>query len=190
MSKLQKLTINLFGEGQALFHVTLTTEQQKTLQKIAEGLQMSITQALLDPFFYHRLNNNRIKSVEGLKPQVLYSGLLNTSKNQIEIWFGGRKVLKVKMHDLLDEMVLFPLYNIIMRTNRHTEMKGIFIEQREIGLIAKYELYKADFKIEALQFEIANSDDQQLLTGLVYEDVRLTANKKETLINYQTSYEQ
>jgi hypothetical protein len=51
---------------------------------------------LLDLTFYEELNVPGIRSIADL-PGTSIKGLLNTSKNQVEIWLNGKKIIKIKL---------------------------------------------------------------------------------------------
>src|SRR5690606_14201584 len=141
------------GDGLNLYHINLSIGDRERFANIAGRLNITVAQALLDPFFYHKLGDKKISSFENLDPTTIYQGLLDTPKNQIEIWYDGRKMVKTKMRELYDEMLLFPLYNVL-RVNAAQDRSGIFILQREVGLINKYEHYLPGFSVEKLTFKI------------------------------------
>ena len=81
-----KLKINLFGETWKLKQILIKEDQELRWLKIAERLRKPIHEAIIDPFFYHYLNNKKIKSMEDIEGFQI-EGLLNNVKNQIEIWY-------------------------------------------------------------------------------------------------------
>ena len=184
---LQKLKINLFGEVLTIKRVVLNPIEQKYYELIAARIKLPLHQALLDPFFYYHLKLNSVDSLDKL-PCEKVSGLINTPKNQIEIWLDGKKILKLKLDELNQDQYLFPLYNT-KTTFVTNDKEGIYIEQKEIGFIGSYEFKIEDFKLENLQFGLLLLNDQLLLQSIGYHNSKAIFKKKETLITYQNSYE-
>ncbi len=185
---MQKLKINLFGELFTLKRVVLNQMEQDYYELIAARLKQPLHQALLDPFFYHHLKLNSVDSLEKL-PCENFNGLMNTPKNQIEIWLDGKKRNKIKLDELNQEQYLFPLYNSYKSIIENTHKGGIYIEQKEIGFIGSYEFKIESFNLENLQFEVIELNSQLLLQNITYTNCKTIFKKKETLITYQNSYE-
>lgn len=184
---MQKLKINLFGELWTLKKVALNSMEHEYYELIAARLKQPLHKALLDPFFYHHLKLNAVDSLEKL-PCENFNGLMNTPKNQIEIWLDGKKTNKLKLDELNQEQYLFPLYNtkIVLGSNQNTP--GIYIEQKEIGFIGSYEFKIEKFYLENLQFDFLEINNQLLLQNITYANCKTIFKKKETLITYQNSY--
>lgn len=87
---MQNLRSKLFGELYTIKRVVLNPMEQEYFEQIASRLNLPLHQAVLDPFFYYHLKLNAIPSLDKL-PGEMISGLLNTNKNQIEIWLDGKK---------------------------------------------------------------------------------------------------
>ena len=92
---MEKLRINVFGELFTLKRVVLNQMEQDYYELIAARLKQPLHLAVLDPFFYYHLKLNSIPSLDKL-PCENFNGLMNTPKNQIEIWLDGKKILKLK----------------------------------------------------------------------------------------------
>ena len=183
----QNLSIKLLGEAFFIKRLRLNTLEQEYYNLIATRLKLSLHQAILDPFFYYHLKLNSVDSLEKL-PCEKVSGLMNTNKNQIEIWLEGKKIHKLKLDELNQDQYLFPLYNT-KTTFVTNDKEGIYIEQKEIGFIGSYEFKIEDFKLENLQFGLLLLNDQLLLQSIDYHNSKAIFKKKETLITYQNSYE-
>lgn len=116
-------------------------------------------------------------------------GLLNSPKNQIEIWFKNKKVQKLTMSTFNNEYLLFPLYKseTIEITSKLEE--GIYVEQKEFGFISSYEFILQDeFNIENLCFHLINFDNKQILNKFTYANQKPIEIKKEPLIVYQNGF--
>ena len=161
--------------------------EQEYYELIAARIKKPLHLAVLDPFFYFHLQLNAVDCLDKL-PCEKVSGLINTPKNQIEIWLEGKKIHKLKLDELNQDQYLFPLYNT-KTTIVTNDTEGIYIEQKEIGFIGSYEFKIEDFKLENLQFGLLLLNDQLLLQSIDYHNSKAIFKKKETLITYQNSYE-
>lgn len=184
---MQTLKINLFGEQWTLKKVILNTIEKEYFDNIASRLKLPLHKALLDPFFYHHLKLALIPSLDKL-PCEKISGLLNSNKNQIEIWLDGKKIRKLKFEELNQEQYLFPLYNTSKSIIQNTHKSGIYIEQKEIGFIGSYVFKIENFILEDLQFILIDLNNKLLLQNVTYPNCNTIFKKKETLINYQNSF--
>lgn len=182
-----KLKINLFGENRVLKRVLLSEEEIFFYTKIADKMDQPLKQALVDPFFYHLLKNPQINSLEDLNCEH-WEGLINNPKNQIEIWFQNKKVQKFKIDALLEELLLFPLFQTSKTPSIDVAKSGIYIEQKEVGLINSFEVMLEKFNLDQLLFEISNFQNINHLSGLKYDGLSLSKKKKDTLITYQNSF--
>jgi hypothetical protein len=183
-----KLKINIFGELWSFKKFDFSKEELELYTAICHKLKMPIHKAVLDPFFYHFLGNNSISNYEDLKGMTL-KGLLNSPKNQIEIWFKNKKVQKLTMSTFNNEYLLFPLYKseTIEITSKLEE--GIYVEQKEFGFISSYEFILEDeFNIENLCFHLINFDNKQILNRFTYTNKKPIGIKKEPLISYQNGF--
>lgn len=122
-------------------------------------------------------------------PCIEIEGLVNNSKNQIEIWYQGKKVQKLKINDLNNDFLLFPLYNVSTLKIDNNLTPGIYLEQKEIGLFGSYYINNApNFNLENLQFEVLKYRDKVLVSKILYKNQPIPLNKKETSINYQFGF--
>lgn len=182
-----KLKILLFGESQKLKKVELTSNQKQDWSIIAAKMKITIGEAILDPFFYHALNDERIKSLDDLDGECL-EGLLNSNRNQIEIWLDRKKVQKLKINDLIDELLLFPLYSTEHRI-KQTNESGLYAVRKDVGLIAQYETYIQKFNINNLKFKLVLANDDLLVEGIKYNDQNLKITKSDTVVTQQYTFE-
>lgn len=183
-----KLKINLFGELWTLKEVVLNSIEKEYYSNIATRLKLTLHEALLDPFFYHHLKLTSVTSLDKLSCKEV-SGLMNTQKNQIEIWVEGRKIRVLRLEDFNLDQYLFPLYNTKKSILGNQYKTGIYIEQKEIGFIGSYEFKIENFNLENLQFGLIEHNNQLLLQNISYLNCNTVFKKKQTLINYQHSFE-
>lgn len=186
---MNKLKINLFGSGLEIKRILLPEEILAQWKEIINP-KTTITEALLDPFFYYKLKDRKYESIEDL-PCEKCSGIINAPKSQIEFWFNRKKVYKLNTSELFNENVLFPLFNIDIIQNPFISTKGIYILQNEIGTIATYELMVNSDKlnIDDFIFEIDSFQNTYFIKSIKYKKENLEFIKKDTMITYQTSFE-
>ena len=184
---LSNLSIKLLGEVFSIKKLRLNSLEQEYYNSIATRLKLPLHQALLDPFFYFHLKLKSVDSLEKL-PCEEVSGLMDTPKNQIEIWLDGKKIHKLKLEELNQDQYLFPLYNTDKSIIENTFKEGVYIEQKEIGFIGSYEFKTPKFDIADLQFELIELNNQLLLQNVAYPNCKSVFKKKETLITYQNSF--
>jgi hypothetical protein len=185
---LHKLKINLHGEGESLHQVFIPDEQRLPFESLAQQLKLPVAHALIDPYFYHRLRDLKIQSWTDLQIERIYSGLVDTPKSLIEIWYMGRKVAKFSMRELTNELLLFPLYQIHLLQAKTEMDKGFYIQQKEIGLVGSYELQTQNFSIDDLQFIMIENAGKKMTHGFLYEAQNLKMTKKDTLLTFQNGF--
>ena len=185
---MQTLKINLHGESWTLKKFECSEEDLRECRKLADKMKLSLSQALLDPFFYYNLKRPSIASVEHV-PGKKISGLLNNPKNQIEILLDGKKITKLQIKDLNQEQLLFPLYNLHKNAIIEEYSAGIYVEQKAIGFIGSYEIKLKNFTIADLQFNLLQFNDKLLLQKPSYQNKNMRFTKKKTLLIYQNSFE-
>jgi hypothetical protein len=183
-----KLKINFYGEALHLKKVQITDEQFLKWNIIASKMKIALYKALIDPYFYHLLKDIKIQKIDDLSI-IMQQELINSSKNQIEIWYKNKKIQKLKINDLQEELLLFPLYNSFLTKTPIVKDKGIYIEQKEIGLIGSFELKVQDFNIDNLVFHLIESINGKSLQKVTYLNQGFTLKKTDSLIIYQNSFE-
>ncbi len=182
-----RLKINIFGENRVVKRVLLNEEDILLYTKVADKMNQPLSQALIDPFFYHVLEMPGVDSLDNLNCEH-WEGLINNQKNQIEIWFQNRKIQKFKIDVLIEELLLFPLFQTTKRPSIDVSKSGLYIEQKEVGLVNSFELILENFDIDQLFFEISNFQDTTHLSGLKYDGLSIPKKRKDTLITYQNSF--
>lgn len=182
-----KLKVKLYGESWKLKRISLTDEQKILWERIASKMKQPLYEVMIDPFFYHLLNDDVVKSIDDIEGEI-WEGLLNVPKNQIEIWFKNKKVQKLKVDDLDNDLLLFPVFNIYKNNLTQNTKSGTYVIQKGIGLVGIYETTLTNFYIEDLQFELVNIDGLTILQYLRYKDKLLDVKKSDILITYQNTY--
>jgi hypothetical protein len=183
-----KLKINFHGESWTLKKFECSDYELNACLAIADKMKLLLAKALLDPFFYYYLKIPAIPSTEHL-PGTKWSGLLDSPKNQIEIWYDGRKIRKLHIADIDQDLLLFPIYNKNKIEITKEYSPGIYVEQQAIGFVSSYELNVESFDLQNLQFNLLQFNDKLLLQQPTYFNQKLLFKKKETLLTYQNSFE-
>lgn len=186
---MNKLKINFIGTGVEIKRILLPIEVLENWKSIINS-KRTITESLLDPFFYYKLKDKKYSSLEDL-PAEKCSGILNEPKSQIEFWFKRKKVYKLFTHELFNENVLFPLFNIERMQNPFVHNNGIYILQNEIGTIGTYELMVNSnaLNIDDFIFEIDSNQNATFIKNIKYQNQNVAFIKKDTMITYQTGFE-
>jgi hypothetical protein len=185
---MHKLKINFHGESWTLKKFECNDYDLQECLKVAARMEVPLEKALLDPFFYYYLKTPAIASTEHL-PGTKWSGLLDTPKNQIEIWYDGRKIRKLHIADIDQDLLLFSIYNKSKIEIKEVYSPGIYVEQRAIGFVGSYEMKIESFNLEDLQFHLLQFNDKLLLQQPTYSTQKLLFRKKETLLTYQNGFE-
>ena len=79
---------------------------------------------------------------------------MDSPKNQIEIWYDRKKILKLNIADTDQDLLLFPVYNRNKTEITEEYDPGIYVEQQAIGFVDSYELNIESFNLEDLQFNL------------------------------------
>lgn len=188
-----KIRINTFGEEIEIRQLHLDPKTYQDWTTIAAKRNRPLTDLLLDPFFYFGLKNKKIKDLYDIDATVI-RGMLNTSKSHVEIWFKRRKVLKIQSNELFNDMVLFPLFQV--EKNKSFLSKelenGIYVIQKSIGLLRSEQLETTNeqLHIDDFTFVIDHFATQPFLTEIKYQKENLSFIKSDTMITYQTAFEQ
>jgi len=182
-----KLKVDFFGEGISIKKGIFTEELFERMQLTALKLKQPLEEALIDPYFYYALKDNKVKSIEDIGEPIV-NGLINTNKSRIEIWYQGKKVQKLTMNNLNDQFLLFPLFQTITKNIELQNNLGLYVKYLDIGLIARYELMVDNFSLDNLEFHLINYDGKIILSKVAYENEFMKLKKKDTLITYQNGF--
>jgi hypothetical protein len=184
---MHKLKINFHGESWTLKKFECSEYELNACLSTADKMKLPLEKALLDPFFYYYLKTPAIASTEHL-PGTKWSGLFDSPKNQIEIWYDGKKIRKLHIADIDEDLLLFPIYNKNKIEIIKDYSPGIYVEQQAIGFVGSYELNVESFDLQNLQFNLLQFNDKLLLQQPTYSNQKLLFKKKESLLTYQNSF--
>jgi hypothetical protein len=157
---------------------------------MAQKQNRRLSELLLDPFFYYKLKNKNYNSLDEI-PCEKWSGFLIENRNQLEIWFNRKKIYKTNTADMVNQLLLFPLFNIQASGESFTSKKGIYIVNKEIGHLGAFELMTKGKKMlfEDIKIETATFQNIKIITNCSYQNQPLSFIKKETIITQQHGFE-
>lgn len=166
----------------------LPDSTRKDWELIALKQNRTLNELLLDPFFYYKLKDKNFNSLEEI-PFEKQSGILIHNKNQVELWFKRNKIYKTNTAEIVNEMLLFPLFNIQPAKHSFANQKGIYIVNKEIGTLGVFELNVPTEKILLDDFTVETTDfqNQKILSRITYQNQPFSFVKKDTIITQQFS---
>ena len=186
------LRIKLYGESIKIHKIDINKNQLTNFNKVANELNEPLHMAILNLDFFRLLNLNEINSLTDIIDKT-FVGLINNQKSQVEISFGRKKIAKFKADELFRTTRLFPMFNTQTKIfNTANLSEGIYIIEKEIGLVGHYELKLDHFQVDLLQFFLTELEIQknnyELLHHIYYDNQFLTSIKSDTLLTSQSSF--
>ena len=183
------IKVKLYGESFYIYPLVFEGEVFNRYQEIATQLNQPLNLALLNFDFYLILADENINSIQDIKLSGI-GGLINTYQSQLEIWVDRKKLSKFKVSDVVNTSTLFPLYRFSVEIiNQFDLFKGLYLVEREVGLIGTHEINTSKFEIDVLHFNLAELEHDytryELLCGLSYNGSEITSTKSDTLLRYQ-----
>lgn len=187
-----KIKINTFGEGIEIRKLQLESDIYHHWNTIAIKKGLLFPDLLLDPFFYYNLKDARFKELSDINASLI-SGMVNTPKSIIEIWFNRLKVLKIQSQELFNEILLFPLFKVEKSNYFSTNKleKGVYVVQKTIGFLSseQLEIKSHQLNIDDFNFIISEFENIQFLTNIKYQNQNLNFIKSDTMITHQKAFE-
>jgi hypothetical protein len=179
------MIINLFGTCLRIWTCLIEIETYRKYQHIMDKHQLDCTSLFTDFDFLEEIG---VQHWSDLCLKATQSFFLVESSNHIELRRKGKRVKKINCTDLLENNLLFQLYQTNQVTISFPQKKDhqtlLFI-QTEIGVCAKYEIKQEEFSIDSLNFELGELEKLSachLLCGLEYNKVKLKSKKDDTLV--------
>jgi hypothetical protein len=179
---MNKIKIQLIGTFNSCIAVELDAMEQTYFDTIAKRIGVPLSDALIDPYFYHILRLEKYQSYLDLKGSR-YFGLDVNSFHQIEVFVDGHKKQKFSYFDLNPENLLFPLYNTNIISNQIFEENLFLIKTKEMGSINFVMQYPLAVPMdEILSFTFFKTDNELLLSEVNFAKNNLPINKSDTVI--------
>ena len=185
----KKLRIKLYGESYKIHKTKIDSKMLPMFEDAAHKLKEPLHSAILNIDFFRVLNINKYKVLDDII-EYTFSGLINNYRNQVEISLGRKRIAKFNIDELFRPYTLFPLYNtqvdIFDRDNLST---GMYIEEKEIGLIGTYEIIIENLKMDLLKFYLSrisfSNENYELLNVIRYDGRILPLIKSDSLLRWQ-----
>ena len=184
--------VKLYGESFQIHSLEIKNEYADRFYSVVKQFNEPLNIALLNVNFFRRLNLNNHQTIQDLIKNT-FSGLISNNKSQIEIWIGRKRVEKMKLVDLFYSQTLFPLFQTQLNDIGVLKLKsGLFLEEKEIGLIAQYEIKIENFNIDLLTFNLTKVEfsniKYELLSSINYKGRELPVKKNDALLRHQNCF--
>jgi hypothetical protein len=178
---MNKIKIQFIGTFIKYKVIDLDAIELEYFRAVANRIGIEFEEALIDPFFYHKLKLDKYQSNEDLNG-IFYFGLDIDSFHQIEVFINGFKKQKFSYFDLNLENVLFPLYSSEI-TYPNILQNQLVIRTREKGSINYTFQNNTEKPIdEIITFNFFEIKNELLLCGLQVEESKLIINRTDTVI--------
>lgn len=179
------MIINLFGTSFRVWRCDFEEEIFKRYESILQKHQLTLTELFTNMDFMQELGLCHWSDLASEKPKIYFE---ISTKNNLEIKLKGHKVLKIKSADLVEDNLLFKLYNTSMKVEPNFVIPGkksIFIIQKEIGLTAKYEAKDEMISLDDICFDLVNNhliSSGVLLSNIQVKNEKIKMKKDDTLV--------
>ena len=110
LARLEEVIIELRGNGVVMSVFELETETLELLKQKADKFGVDLTQAWLDPFFWHPKEMTQLKSKINKKEEM--RGLLPDDVSFLEVRIKGKRRKKYLVKELLGDGQLFPMVDV------------------------------------------------------------------------------
>ncbi len=185
---LDSIKIQLIGTFHYYKILDLTPMEFEYFTGIARSMGLLLEEALIDPFFYHKLHLEKTQSYEDLNG-ITFFGLDTNEFHQIEVFINGIKKQKFKYSDFNIENVLFPLYtsfhsSFIVPKNKY------LIKTKEKGSVNYLFKLNQEEKtlFDSIKLEISKTDQEtNLVANILFDNFQLSIKRKDTLVTEQFS---
>lgn len=186
---MDSIKVQLIGTFHYYKIVDLTPIEFEYFTGIATSMGMLLEEALIDPFFYHKLHLENTQNYEDLRGTIFF-GLDTNEFHQIEVFINGIKKQKFKYSDFNIATILFPLYSSFTSTFTFPHNKYL-VQTKEKGSVNYFfelnEKEKALF--DSIRFEIATTQQEtNLVANIILDNLVLPIKRKDTLVIEQISF--
>ena len=187
---MNRIKINWFGSGVEIRRLRLPEESRREWEAMALKQNRTLIELLLDPFFYYKLKDKNVNSLEEV-PCEQFSGILNENKNQVEFWFKNKKIFKTNTAEIVNEMLLFPMFNLQPAQDSFTDQKGIYIVNKEIGTLGVFVLHVQEEKLLLDDFIVETElfQSSKIISSISFKNQYFRLVKKDTIIIHQSGFE-
>ena len=188
-AKEYKVKISFRGIGCNVIKGTVDNETWDLILKSAKQFKTTFEYAVFDIDFFSALNLPQYKSFHDFNNICTITGLLCHSKSFIEIRINKKQRAKINSTEILNQNILFPLYNseMIDVDKIVTGMKNITIVEEEVGTVSSFLFDCKKFEIEKLKFYVSvikiNKDRfYNIISKITYDGKNLKSSHSDTLV--------
>jgi hypothetical protein len=179
---MNKIKIQLIGTFNSCIAVELDAMEQTYFETIAKRIGVSLSDALIDPYFYHILRLEKYQSYLDLKGSR-YFGLDIHSFHQIELFVNGHKKQKFSYFDLNPENVLFPLYNTNIISAQIFLESPLLIRTKEKGRVSySFQIESKSPLDDIFSFELMMLDENLLISSVNAYQKQLSLKRTDTVL--------
>lgn len=181
----ENYTLNLYGTSIRVWKCYIPIRRFEYFEKCRLALNLDWVNFLFDLEILNKLGYSNWSELSTKKAETYFNLSI---RNTIEIKLGNKKVFKSNISVILNEGVLFPIFNTSysLESNENIgEYKLIKLIQEEIGLFAKYRFETDSFEINQLEFIVINNSDyssSNLLKSIKYQNTLLKSKIDDSLI--------
>lgn len=184
--------VKLYGESFKIHSLEINNEYEDRFYDVAKQIGTPLNMALLNVDFFSSLHLKDYLSLDDLIKNT-FSGLIHNKKSQVELWIGRKRVEKLTLLNLFHSQTLLPLYQTELTDIVQLKLKkGLYLEEKEIGLIAQYEATIKNFNIDLLKFHLTKCNyskvTYELLDNISYEGEIIIIKKSDALLMYQNCF--
>lgn len=185
---MDSIKVQLIGTFHYYKIVDLTPIEYEYFTGIATSIGMLLEEALIDPFFYHKLHLENTQNYEDLGGTTFF-GLDTNDFHQIEIFINGNKKQKFKYSDFNIETVLFPLYSSFHSTFTLPKSKYLIKTKEKGSVNYLFKLNQMEKKLfDSIKFEITKTHQEtNLLANILLDNLQIPIKRKDTLVTEQFS---
>lgn len=159
----------MFGESWSIKELKLSSKLTSKFLLCANQLKRDLNDLLLDLSFYEELNIQEIKSIGDL-PRNSIKGLKNTPRSHLEIWVNGKKIIKIRVTDLLHQNTLFKIYRTKeIEVDFEDLGEGLYQFEYGMGLVASYQFTSPKFTIDQLTFGFLKFENKGVVIEILSE---------------------
>ncbi len=188
-----RVLINVIGLG---YDVCVCELPPGLLDELSVGVSMeerSLGYLLFDNEFYKKypISKSDTKNYVTWKDfgnKGFYRGADLTQRGQLEIWFNRKRLRTYQFHELINDGLLFPLFDVkeLVLKTLHDEKSSFVIGIQEKGQLAKYTMKLDKFIPEEFQLHILQFFTPQktirLLHRITYSGTALKSIKDDTVV--------
>lgn len=177
---MNKIKIQFIGTFIKYKAIDLDAIELEYFRAVANRIGIKFKEALIDPFFYHKLKLDKYQSFEDLNG-ISYFGLDLNSFHQIEVFVDGYKKQKFSHFDLNPKNVLFPLYSSEI-SYPNIFQNQLLIRTKEKGSINYTFQNNTEKPIdEIITFNLYRIENEFLLSGAHVEENKIAINRTDTV---------